>query len=89
MSEILTRSSEEQQLQPTVTPSQQTKESIPWKETIIQAHSQLEQLKKEIEARKMSFDTVKKYIESLKDVKTENKPFILWAFIFFYLAHFW
>jgi len=29
MSEVLTRSSEEQQLQPTVTPSQQTKESVP------------------------------------------------------------
>ncbi len=81
MSDVLKRSSEEPQVQKAIIPSQQTKESIPWKETIIQAHSQLEQLKKEIEAGKMSFDTVKKYIESLKDVKTENKPFILWGIL--------
>lgn len=81
MSEVLKNGSEESQQQAAIIPSQQTKESLPWRETTIQTHSQLEQLKKEIESGKMSFDTTKKYIESLKDVKPENRPFILWGIL--------
>lgn len=48
----------------------------------------LEDLKKEIQEKGISFDMTKTLLDSLENIEPENRPFILWG-IFSWLNHIW
>lgn len=58
------------------------------KETQKDTQKKLEDLKKEIQEKGISFDMTKTLLDSLENIEPENRPFILWG-IFSWLNHIW